>query len=311
MSFLFGRLPDPDLCPHLPKVRVVEAVATMRREEKLWLVNAVSRGPHVLGEAMEHLLAETDHPQWLYMLEEVFLAIPDSFYLVNSKNRRSPIPDDRLARFLRIVQTNPHIPLPARPMAASGDIPVHDDDVLLAVAVDRLDLVDYYFELRSADTCVRALLRGASASEVPVFADRCRRVLATLESAQARSYLAGHAMGEGYPPAAVAREIVVETGWMWDEDPVLFTFLTEQWDRYDTLDPDGSRLRAFCHSGTRDANFYRSRIEKLAHRTHRANPYPPLPPERIWDLYDDGLSGEGGCGGGGGGGDGGGCGGGD
>ncbi|MBH0781686.1 hypothetical protein [Nocardia bovistercoris] len=45
VSFLFAPLPDPDLCSYLPTLRVVEAAATMRREQKLWLIRTVSRGP--------------------------------------------------------------------------------------------------------------------------------------------------------------------------------------------------------------------------------------------------------------------------
>jgi hypothetical protein len=112
-------------------------------------------------------------------------------------------------------------------------------NVLLAVAKDRLDLIDFT-RAQTAD----ALFLGTRLSRDDL-ADEYRRALRALPPGAARERLCYIAScGERGVEEAVAA--VIEAGYAPEgrRDRAVFLYLTEQWDRYDAVDPDGELLYA-------------------------------------------------------------------
>ncbi|GIJ76505.1 hypothetical protein SAMN05443287_10822 [Micromonospora phaseoli] len=93
-----------------------------------------------------------------------------------------------------------------------------------------------------------------------------------------------------------AVEVVVETGLVPADErwtPV-FLFLTRQWDRYDAIDPDGRRLRAYADRLPPESH-ERDRLREAAAAGGRPAPCEPaLPYWATGPSYGSGISGSGG-----------------
>lgn len=111
--------------------------------------------------------------------------------------------------------------------------------VLLAVAKDRLDLLDF-----SRPGTVDAVLRGTGLHRADLV-DKCERVLRALPPGVARERLCQIAVHRIGPPSE-AVTAAIEAGYAPEgqRDRVVFFYLTEQWERYDAVDPDGELLYA-------------------------------------------------------------------
>ena len=111
--------------------------------------------------------------------------------------------------------------------------------VLLAVAKGRLDLLDF----TQAGT-VEAVVRGTQLPRADL-ADKYRRVLRALPPGVARERLCEIALSRTRE-AEEAIAAAIEAGYAPDRkrDRAVFFYLTEKWDRYDTVDPDGELLYA-------------------------------------------------------------------
>ncbi|MBD0424612.1 hypothetical protein H0H10_36525 [Streptomyces sp. TRM S81-3] len=139
-----------------------------------------------------------------------------------------------------VAVANPHLVPPG-----SGK------NVLLAVAKDHLELLDF----TRAGT-VDAVLRGTRLPRTDL-ADKYRRVLRALPPGVARERLCEIATVR-FNGAEEALAAAIEAGYAPERprDRLLFFYLTEQWDRYDALDPDGELLyAAYLEEVDRSAEF--------------------------------------------------------
>ena len=140
--------------------------------------------------------------------------------------------------------------------------------VILALLDVRPDRVDRYDQRELA----QKLLDTLAGPEPPYVVDACRRVLRGLPAGAGRELVCGQAVAgdaEALAAAVDAEDVPVEPPRV-----PLFLFCTEQWDRYDRLDPDGRELRKHRH-GYADADWHR--LDAVANRTGRARPTPPRP----------------------------------
>ncbi|MGW0818312.1 hypothetical protein ACWD00_34775 [Streptomyces viridiviolaceus] len=161
---------------------------------------------------LERFLSTTDQPLILEKLVELWR---DDAFLPN-----------RIVTDVTVA--NPHLVPPD-----SGK------NVLLAVAKDQLDLLDF-----TQPGTVDAVVRGTRLPRADL-ADKYRRVLRALPPGVAQERLCEIAAFRlnGAEEAVAA---ALEAGYAPEEqgDRVVFFYLTEQWDRYDALDPDGELLYA-------------------------------------------------------------------
>ncbi|WP_128382470.1 hypothetical protein [Streptomyces cavernae] len=228
-------------------------------------------------------LRRTGHPHLLWVLEEVVLSvIGDQFCLPTSRTvedlwKQPPVLWDdhgEPSPLLRLHLANPHLPLrPAKENPLPSWLQARNGP-LLAVLAQRDDLIADYLAVHGPETTVEALFEGATQRVGPDgFAASCRGALRGLPVGPARESLCQEAARDYHD---VGRAIVRETGWVWDGDEAAFCWFTEQWERYDALDPDGARLRAYARAHRDDDElFYRA--EEIAKKTSRPNPLPPRP----------------------------------
>ncbi|MFB6718935.1 hypothetical protein ACFCV3_02200 [Kribbella sp. NPDC056345] len=156
-----------------------------------------------------------------------------------------------------VCRANPHV----QPSGTDGN------GVLLAVIKDRLDLLDF-----TRPHTVDALLHGAERADL---ADKCLRVLKALPPGPAQERLC-----EIVPHRAgredVATKVAVEAGYVPGklEDRIVFFFLTEQWSRYDAIDPTGELLYAAYAGIQRAAGDHglTSKLIETARRNGRPDP---------------------------------------
>ncbi|GAB3455938.1 hypothetical protein GCM10027570_37030 [Streptomonospora sediminis] len=191
-------------------------------------------------------------------------------------------------------------------------------NVLLAVAKDRPDLVDF----TRAETA-ESVLRGTGLPRADLAA-KYRRVLRALPPGDGRRRLREIAVSRT-SEAHEARAAVVDAGYAPKrrQDRAVFFYLTEQWERYDAVDPDGALLyAAYCEArasgdpSTRNLHESISRTARMnarpdpADRFRRENPEPRRPRGRRGAIggysgdygggdYGGGSSGSGGFSGGG------------
>jgi hypothetical protein len=162
--------------------------------------------------ALEEFLSTTDQP---LILAELASRWRDGTFLPNR------IETD-------VTVANPHvIPFAGR------------ENVLLAVAKDRLDLVD----LTQPGT-VDTVVRGTQFPRQDL-ADKYRRVLRALPPGAAQERVCQFVVSR-LVGADEAKAAAVEAGYSPErqQDRAVFLFLSEQWDRYDETDPDGELLYA-------------------------------------------------------------------
>jgi hypothetical protein len=190
---------------------------------------------------LQQFLSATDHPLILDALA--------------ARWRTVFLPDPLVAE---AVVANPHV------------VPRASGDVLLAVAKDRLDLVDD----DEADTA-DALLRGTGLTGM---AERYRRALRQLGPGAARERVCEIAQWRGMPGQQEALSAAIDADYLPadERDRAVFLFRTEQWERYAAADPDGELLyAAWVASRTSHDQAVISlsyEISEVARRTGRTDP---------------------------------------
>ncbi|MFI8165590.1 hypothetical protein ACIGAN_04425 [Streptomyces sp. NPDC085931] len=135
------------------------------------------------------------------------------------------------ASVAQVSTANPHLD-PATPPGRAGG-------VLLAVAKDRPDLIDL-----TRPGTVDAVLNGTRLASAEL-AEKYRRVLRELPEGGARERLCEIACSRmpGYEEAVAA---AIDAGYAPEgqRERAVFYFLTEQWEKYDAVDPDGELVYA-------------------------------------------------------------------
>lgn len=180
----------------------------------------------------------------------------------------------------------------------SGYLPADPDAEPLFLALtrqwERFAQVDpdgerlYAYRLSSAFThrkrarhTVEAFLRITGRAPAVVW-DASRRALRDVGPGPAREHLCALALRHD----KAALRVVKDAGHLPSKVKTVpaFLFLTRQWDRYDSADPDGSRLRAYAEALERDDPL-RDRLRLIANRAARPAPceparYPQYEPSR-------------------------------
>ncbi|MCW6006028.1 hypothetical protein K1W54_15780 [Micromonospora sp. CPCC 205371] len=207
LRFLLAPAPN---CPHVPRFRLVTAPPG----GGLVLRTALDGPDPALREAMAGILRSTDHPVLLRDIDDALRSA-------------GSVP----SQVLGLALDNPHA---CRPAPAGRR---HTGLAVVAILKDRLDLLDSYDPAR----LVSRLVRLAGGTFPPPVAEVSRRWLRQLGPGPGREQLCLLA-GEGDPEALAA---ALDSG----QEPeipsvlALFLFQTEQWERYDALDPDGALLK--------------------------------------------------------------------
>ncbi|EIE99198.1 hypothetical protein [Saccharomonospora glauca] len=186
-------------------------------------------------DALLELLCTTDHPRLLTELIQVFRKNPSGLPNQDRRGNTYDLWDDNgePRPLMRILRTNPHLTLPP-------EIPATALVFLQMGRFDRLSECD-------PEDLVRTLLATVAAVHQPhlntppshIMA-ACRRALRELTSAEAQALVCWKAIAGDAEALAAARD----AGYRPFDDKLqpLFFFLTEQWDVYNCLDPDGSEL---------------------------------------------------------------------
>ncbi|WP_216918376.1 hypothetical protein, partial [Nocardia noduli] len=299
VSFLLAPAPNPDRFPYKPKVRLMEYLSSNRNTRALTdsltaVVSDTTENPargNVAG-----FLSSTDHPALLEALEARFDdLIAEALTQKHDERhhrrvtvgapealRRLWTPQGQPTPFTQILLDNPFLsrhlgPWPETRRYASQHYAARAR-FLEAVVHNRMDLVLSYEHEHGPAQWVQDLLEAAQLGAPPEITARCEQVLRGLDHGQAREALCDIAVNEYAPHTDYAREIARATGYTWSSERrrAVFLFLTEQWDRYDELDPDGAELRAYCdHDKTLSPTQYRPycrRIAEIAVRTQHFNP---------------------------------------
>ncbi|NBE79577.1 hypothetical protein [Micromonospora rubida] len=204
--FLFAPAPD---CPHEPRVRLVTAPPDGGRV----LRAALDCPDPKVREAMAGVLRATDHPVLLGDFEAALGGGGTASQAV-----------------LDLALDNPHLCRPAPVGQYRTGLAV------VAILKGRADLLDSY----DPASVVSELVRLAGRTFPAPVAEVCRRWLRALGPGPGREWLCLLA-GEGDAEALAA---AMDSG-QEPESPNLlarFLFCTEQWERYDALDPDGALL---------------------------------------------------------------------
>lgn len=238
LRFLLAPAPD---CPHQPRVRLVTAPPSGGR-----VLRAALDSPDPdLREAMAGVLRVTDHPDLLGDFDR-------------------PLSDDDgdmpSEAVLALALDNPHLCQPA-PVSA-----YHAGLAVVAILKGRLDLLDSY----DPASLVPTLARVAGGPFPARAVEACRQRLRALGPGPARETLCVLAI-EGDTEALAA---ATDSGQEPESPSLLPLFLvrTEQWDRYDALDPDGALLDK--HSAGFDEDVL-IELTSIAERSGRRGPNPP------------------------------------
>jgi len=296
VPFLLTPLPDAVECRHAPRVRLIAFFGvrdlfglTNSPDLARWLLdNALHNEDAKVREALSALFGDTDEPTLLFILEEAF-SHALTFVRRGEGNRGRVLWDgDRPGRLVRILQENPHLLQDPGEAGATRERRAGFSEVMLAILKGRFDLIDKWSgRYEESYAVVSGLLDGIDLPASEEFKDRCRRALRTLSSRTAQETLCSiAASSHAYGSCPEATAAVVEAGYVWEKHPAVLLFLTEQWDRYDALDPDGGLLRSYCDSG--GGIRYRDQIRIIAERNGRPDPFPP-PPPRPSDEEDGGT----------------------
>ncbi len=144
-----------------------------------------------------------------------------------------------------------------RIIAAAGQLPKKPVDVRVLVA---LKLGEAERVATNGNANVVAPLAAACEDADPEIAERARQVLRQLKKPEAQQELCRLIIGREMP---TAQQIAVAAGYMPTEayQRALFFFVTEQWERYESLDFDYRLLRTAYESA--DANLRKRLAEKV------------------------------------------------
>ncbi|MBY8871325.1 hypothetical protein K7640_05645 [Micromonospora sp. PLK6-60] len=241
LRFLFAPAPD---CPHEPRVRLVTA-------QPDWVVGHALHHPDPeLRAALAGVVRTTDNPA---LLKDLDGALSDPF---------APLP-----AVLDLALDNPHLCRPAPIGARYAGL------AAVAILKERFDLLDSY----DLEALVPTLVRVAGGPCPAPAVEECRRRLRALGPGPARERLCLHAI-EGDAEALAA---VADSG----QEPAsphllpLFLFRTEQWERYDALDPDGVLVDEQTRHYDEDVQ---SDLAAIARRNGRREP-------KQWGFSDPGF----------------------
>ncbi|WBB73852.1 hypothetical protein O7602_30120 [Micromonospora sp. WMMD1128] len=245
LRFLLAPAPD---CQHEPRVRLVTAPPDGRRV----LAAALNSTDPELRGSMADLLRVTNHPVLLGDFEYALRSWPMP---------RSPGDVELETRaVLDLALTNTHLCQPA---------PVGRERTGLAVVAvlkRRFDLLDSYHQASMVFELV-----GLSHRDFPAPAtEGYRRWLRALGPGPGREQLCKLVI-DGHSEALTA---VADSGQEPDSPYLLpaFLFCTEQWARYDALDPDGALLENYINRENDDVGGY---LWTVAERNGRELPDPP------------------------------------
>ncbi|WFE37423.1 hypothetical protein [Micromonospora sp. WMMD998] len=246
-AWRFLLAPAPD-CPHEPRVRLVTAPPNGRRV----LAAALKSADPELRGTMADLLRVTNHPVLLGDFEYALRSWPMP---------RSP-GDEKLETraVLDLALTNTHLCQPAPVGRKRTGLAV------VAVLKRRFDLLDSYDPASMASELVRL-----DAGEFPAPAtEGYRRWLRALGPGPGREQLCKLVI-DGHSEALAA---VADSGQEPDSPDLLpaFLFCTEQWERYDALDPDGTLIENYLIEENDDVG---SHMWTVAKRNGRELPPPP------------------------------------
>ncbi|SCF49459.1 hypothetical protein GA0070563_12258 [Micromonospora carbonacea] len=211
-------------CPHEPRVRLVTAPPDGGRV----LAGALKSADPALREAMADLLRATDHPILLGDFENPL------------RNAMNPVrePTDgkvEAGAVLDLALANTHLCQPA-PLGKN-----RTGLAIVAILKGRFDLLDSYDPASLVTELVRL---DGKAFPAPA-AEGYRRWLRALGPGPGREELCLLVI-DGCPEALAA---VADSGQEPEAPRLLpaFLFCTEQWERYDALDPDGSLLNHYIN----------------------------------------------------------------
>lgn len=299
-DWLFAPVPE---AVHVPRIRLVwcldadpASVPTYPAKAKLasWMVEAALLALNKpVRDRLVELLRTTDQPNLLRELEEMFSSA------ISTNGRYGPgdqVPvvgplslwsNGRPALLTQLLLTNPHLPLDPPDTTPISDrffriaqpSRVTVPRILIAVLKGHPDPLPASVGDRYPNATVNALLHGADLPPAPAsFQEECGRLLRTLPAGPVREELCERA---ALTDVAMARAAVLDAGYLPADEQLhpAFLFLTEQWARYDALDPDGDLLRHWCaeYSGP-GADQYRKRLAAVAASSGRPDPCPPPPP---------------------------------
>lgn len=244
----------------------------------LWLVDSAVHSADVQARSdLAGLLSETEHPELLRQLGKLFWEALQNEQGGHPSKVRLWI-DGQPTDLTRIILANPNFPLPMteEERTASG-IYGHAPKPIVAVLKDQLDKFAEYLVPQFSHAVVRDLLDAIEFAAPEDFIERCRQALRSLPPGAAREQVVQSAILNHAEAIAAA----VDAGYAPAEerDLLVFLFITQQWERYDEADPDGSKLTAYCAKHAHAyVGTYRHQIEHAAQVSGRPNPCPVIPP---------------------------------
>ncbi|MCG8919707.1 hypothetical protein L6E12_28425 [Actinokineospora sp. PR83] len=221
-----------------------------RHRPRVRLVHLLDQDPTGQQRVVDALMGcvSSDSPRRASLIR--FLSVTDQPVVLDALAaawRRSHLPSDLVTE---VVMANQHV------------TPRDAGDTLLAVAKDRLDLLDHD-RAGTADTLLKGL-------RLPGLADKYRRALRTLRPGAARERVCEHARWL-YNEGDEARAAAIDAGYLPEggRDRVLFLYLTEQWELYDAADPGGDVLYDVWVANRPGLSH---QISDIARRTGRPDP---------------------------------------
>lgn len=233
------------------------------------------------------LLARTDQPYLLNALVTAFHAALDSEVFRLGGGSR-PMEQHRLwqgtspAVLTRMLLANPHLCPPPPEEEGSG---LRRGSLPAALLKGRRDHADRLARTMRPHDLLKDLEKGL---HWPALSAECRRMLRRLEDPVARSLVCERAVSPvGEEMAEEMRAAAADAGYVPSglDEPgrAAFLFATEQWERYDAADPDGSLARRYFAEqpgpeGRRWWDSLRSAAERAAERSGRPSPVPAPPP---------------------------------
>ncbi|TDC38910.1 hypothetical protein E1281_38960, partial [Actinomadura sp. KC345] len=247
-----------------------------------WLVHAAMAEDDEAFGPLSALLARTGQGDLTGALRSAFYrGVQDG---TRPDDGRSPRPyrlwrTARPTALTRIVQANPNLlhlpPPPDREPPWTTRAPL----VLLALVKGRSDLVGPIMRIDGPHGVVASLREGVSTEAAPEFTEECRRALRHLDHPEARDDVCRSALyGEAEMLAAAVEADYLPSG-LDEAQKAAFFFATEQWERYDAADPDGSLLTAFCvvkrHRRTKWQDPLDKGIRTASYKSGRPDPHPP------------------------------------
>jgi hypothetical protein len=256
---------------HAPAVRVVAVLDLDPAEVPADQRETLARDQHWIATTLAHSAADMRARRCPDELASL-LASTDQPALLDAVRSASR---DRLGpRLVQIVRTNPHLePEPG------------GDDAVLAALTGRFEVID-----TSQWSTAEALLTGAEHDLAPI-AEACRAALRALPPGEAREYVCAVAQrGPRGLQRGQAVAAVTDAGYV-PRDPAdhpAFFFVTEQWEHYEAVDPDGQALydtwTKVHQSQFPDDQMLCHAIEEIAEAYARPNPQDRWDEEHPVDL---------------------------